>query len=152
VASLGKPWPGEVDDTGVRVYIDVNTISGSTVTLTSPSGTSWAITLTSTAAWYWDRETFTGETAGGKWTLSYTAAGGTLTSWKLIVSNDVDAGQIYNFYAYRDPDLDGDPDITEAQRLFRRTALAQMWSFVIESLDFACDDEHSLCDRDPLGD
>lgn len=148
--SLGKPWPGVVDDWGVHVYIAIN-VPG-TVTVKSPLGTSWVFTLTGTADSYFTRTVFTGQSAAGLWTINIVGdIPGTLTEARLMVSNNVDAGQIYYFYVLRDPTLPGTADLVEAQRLFHRTALGNMRAFVIETLAFAVDDPHSLVDRDPVG-
>jgi hypothetical protein len=150
--NLGKPWPGDVDDTGVRVYVAISALGTPTVTLTSPEGTTWAVPVTATSGWYENRDDFLDERAGGKWTLSVANGSAVnLTEAALLVSNDVDAAQIYNFFAYRDPNIAGDADITEAQRLFRRTAHGHMNAAVIQSLAFTVDDEYSLVDRDPVG-
>lgn len=158
---LGKPWPGLVDGdsssplllgSGVSVYLAFNSATVDSVTLKSPKGTSWTVPVTSTAAWYNNRTLFTGETAGGRWTLSaYSSAAPHLNEFRLRVSNNVDSGQIYNFFCHRDPALGGTPDLVEAQRLFHRTALAEMRAFVVETLNFKTDDPYSLTDRDPLG-
>jgi len=74
-----------------------------------------------------------------------------LTEFRLLVSNDVDSGQIYNFFVLRDPTLPGTADLVEAQRQFNRTALANMRAFVIETLSLTHGDSHSLMGRDPMG-
>jgi hypothetical protein len=151
--TLGKPWPGVVDDYGVSVYLDIDNDTGLTVTLTSPSGTIWTVPVEDTTIWYSTRTDFLDETAGGHWVLKIYRAGGatTLREFRLLVSNDVDSGWIYNFYAQRDADLSGTPDLKEAQRQFHRMALAQMRAFVIERLAFIHGDEHSLHGREPHG-
>lgn len=153
VFSLGKPWPGVVDDAGVSVWLDLDPLDGQQVTVTAPNGTSWTFTPTVTQDWTRNRTTFTGIPAGGTWTVSIVdALGGTvLSQLKLLVSNDVDSGQIYNFFVLRDPSLPGVADMTEAQRLFHRTALANMRSFIIETMAFTVGDSHSLVGRDPVG-
>lgn len=150
VVTLGALYPGKVDDTGVRVYIEVSAVGTPTVTLTSPLGTVWNITLTAAAAYYENRTAFLGEPAAGYWRLSIvdSSGGKTLTRWAITVSNDVDRGQIYNFFAYRDMSLPGTPDIQEAQRLFNRSALGHMSPSVITAEAFVFDD--SLFDREPL--
>ncbi len=150
--SLGLPWPGEVDDTGVGVYIAISAVGTPTITLTSPEGTTWAVPVDATTGWYYNRDDFNGERAGGRWILSAANASAVnITEMRLRVSNDVDAAQIYNFFAYADPTVVTDPDITEAQRLFHRTAHGHMNAHVIQSLAFTVDDEYSLVDRDPVG-
>lgn len=149
---LGKPWPGVVDDTGVMVYIAMSAIGVTTATLTSPDGTVWTIPVTAATGWYFTRTAFTGVPAGGSWIVSIAdTSAPTVAEVRLLVSNNVDAGQIYYFYVLRDPTLPGTADLGEAQRLFHRTALGNMRSFVIETLAAACDDLHSLTDRDPVG-
>ena len=58
---------------------------------------------------------------------------------------------IYLFHIYRDPDLPGTYDLEAAQILLDRIAHSHTKGKVIESIDFLCDDEFSLCDRDLLG-
>lgn len=149
-----KPWPGEVDDFGVRVYIRLDTLpTGATATVTSPAGTVWTFDLTAVEATYWNRDDFEEEVPAGAWTVSVTdpAGGSTLEEVRFLVSNDVDSAQIYNFSAYRDPGLAGEPDISEAQRLFGRTAHGHLDAKVIQSVGFTVDDEFSLVDRDLVG-
>lgn len=148
---LGKPWPGVVDDFGVKVYVACSSFGTTVATLTSPAGTVWTVPVTA-SGWYQTRTTFEGERAGGSWRFEIRDSGGpTLTEFRLLVSNDVDSGQIYNFFVLRDPNLPGTPDLVEAQRLFRRTALGNMRTFVIERMAFTVGDEHSLVGRDPVG-
>jgi hypothetical protein len=149
---LGLPWPGVVDDTGVKVYIAMSGIGTTVATLTSPAGTVWAIPVSAAVGWYFTRSLFVGELAGGRWTLNIRdSSAPTLTEARLLVSNNIDSGQIVNFYLLRDPSLPGSPDLVEAQRLFHRTALGNMRAFVIETLALTFDDPHSLMDRDPMG-
>lgn len=150
--TLGKPWPGVVDDTGVQVYIAMSGIGVSVATLTHPDGTTWTIPVTASTGWYWDRSTFTGKPAGGRWKLTIRdSSAPTLTEFRLLVSNNVDSGQIYNFFVLRDPSLPGSPDLVEAQRLFQQTALGHNRAFVVETLAFTLGDPHSLMGRDPMG-
>ncbi len=148
----GKPWPGYVDDTGVRIYLEVSAYASPTVTLTSPAGTIWTIPITGTATWYENRTAFLDEPAGGTWKLVYTESSGTktLTRVKLLMSDTIDSAQIYSFYAFRDPLLSGTPDIQEAQRLFNRTALGHMNAFAIQSTAFIVGSQYSLVGRDPV--
>ncbi len=149
---MGEHWPGVIDDTGVRIYVAISAVGTPTMTLTSPVGTVWDIPVDATTGWYETRTAFLGEVAGGTWLV--TASNGSsvnITELRLLVSNDVDSAQIYNFFAYRDPTLAGDADIREAQRLFHRTTLAHMNAHVIQSIGFTVDDEYSLVDRDPVG-
>lgn len=151
---LGKPWPGVVDDTGVTIYLERDNMIGSPVfTLTSPAGTVWAIPFVDTGGTYSTRTTFLGERAGGDWILTASTPGGatSLIETRLTVSNSIDSPQIYNFFALRDADLAGTPDLVEAQRLFHRTALGHMNAHVIERLEHIVDDTHSKCDREPVG-
>lgn len=149
---LGKPWPGVVDDTGVSVYIAMSGIGTTVATLTSPKGTVWTVPVNVATGWYSTRSLFVGERAGGRWVLSLRdSSAPTLTEARLLVSNSIDSGQIANFFLLRDPALAGTPDLVEAQRLFRSTALAHNRSFVVEKLAFTIGDPHSLLGRDPLG-
>jgi len=150
--TMGEPYPGVVDDTGVRLYVELTALGTPTVTLTSPSGTVWAVPVTAAEGWYETRTAFLGQKAGGDWEVTVANASSVnLTELRLFVSNDVDTAQIYNFYAYRDPSLAGSPDIAEAGRLFARTAHGHLSAHVIENLAFTVDDPYSLCDRDPIG-
>lgn len=150
VIGFSTPYPGFVDDYGVQVYIQVSAVGTPTVSLTSPAGTVWNITLTSAAAYYEQRTSFLGQRAAGEWKLSIldSSGGKALTRCALRISNDVDAGQIYNFFAYRDMTLPGTPDLLEAQRLFNRSALGHMSPSVITKEQFVVDD--SLVDREPV--
>jgi hypothetical protein len=150
--ALGKPWPGIVDDTGVSVYIAMTGIGTTVATLTSPKGTVWTIPVTAAIGWYFTRSLFVGELAGGRWTLTIRdSSAPTLTEARLLVSNNVDSGQISHFYVLRHPSLPGAPDLVEAQRLLHKTALANMRAFVVETLAFTVGDSHSLVGRDPVG-
>jgi hypothetical protein len=150
---LGKPWPGVVDDRGVDVYLDLSAVGTTTATITSPRGTNYLLTdVAAGAHTYMLRSQFLGEPAGGRWTLTINdSAEPTLHEFRLLVSNDIDSAQIYNFFCLRDPALPGTADLVEAQRLFKRTALAHMRAFVVESLALKFDDPHSLFDRDVIG-
>lgn len=148
---IGKPWPGVVDDFGVKVYLDLSSVGTTVATLTSPSGTAWTIPVTA-SGWYQTRTVFEGEKAGGNWKLSIRdSSAPTLNEYRLLVSNAVDSGQIYNFFVLRDPGLAGSPDLVEAQRQFRHMALGNMRAFVVETMAFTHGDQHSLHGRDPLG-
>jgi hypothetical protein len=150
--SLGRPWPGVVDDTGVQVYIALSSIGTTVATLTSPHGTVWTIPVNATSGWYFTRSVFTGESPSGNWTLSIRdSSAPTLTEFRLLVSNSIDSAQIYNFFLLRDPSLPGTADLIEAQRLFHSTALGNMRAFVVENLAFTVGDTHSLTGRDPVG-
>jgi hypothetical protein len=150
VTHLGAPWPGVVDDTGVRVYIEVSGPGDSTATLTSPTGTVWNIGAIGASGYYENRTAFLDEPAGGTWKLGLlnSVGGKTLTRWELRVSNDVDSAQIYNFFVYCDPALSPTPDVQEAQRLLNRTALAHMSPSVIVNEACVCD--VSACDMEPV--
>jgi hypothetical protein len=152
VARMGKPWPGLVDDTGVRLYVRLSDAVVPVVTLTGPSGATWTVPVDAVEGWYETRTAFDGLPAGGRWDVTLTAPSSVnVEELRLLVSNDVDASQIYNFFVYRDPDLAGDPNIPDAQRLFARTALAQMNAHVIERMAFIVGDAHSLVGREPVG-
>ncbi len=62
-----------------------------------------------------------------------------------------DAREIYRFFVYRDPALPGTYDVAGAQALVDKVAHSHTAGHVIESVDFLCDDPHSLCDRDLIG-
>lgn len=62
-----------------------------------------------------------------------------------------DDREIYRFFIYRDPTLPGSYFLDSAQSLVDKIAASHTIGHVIESVDFLCDDEFSLCDRDLLG-
>jgi hypothetical protein len=62
-----------------------------------------------------------------------------------------DVREIFRFFIYRDPDLPGAYYLDSAQELVDAIKPAHTIGHVIESVDFLCDDEYSLCDRDLLG-
>lgn len=62
-----------------------------------------------------------------------------------------DDREIYRFFVYRDPGLPGDYYLDSAQTLLDSFSHSHTKGHVIESVDFLCDDPHSLCDRDILG-
>lgn len=153
--SIGAPFPGLIDDMGVRLYIDISSIGSSpAVTLKHADGTSWTFAPTALTGWYENRTAFIGKSPAGMWHLDVSdAAGGAhvLTEARLLVSNDEDSAQIYQYYAVRDAGLGGAPDLAEAQRQFTRHALGHMAPIVAEHSAAICDEAHSLCDREPVG-
>jgi hypothetical protein len=154
---LGAPFPGVIDDMGVRVYLSFEGIThglGNTqIFLMHPDGTSWVFGPDQYAKWYENRTTFLGKSAAGMWSFFIWDPVGAsqLLEVRLLVSNDQDSGQIYDYFAVRDAALGGAPDIAEAQRQFQRHALANMASIVAEHTAAICDEAHSLCDREPVG-
>ncbi len=149
---LGQPWPGVVDAGGVRLYMSWSSLGTPAVTVTSPDGTIWTPTVNEIGGWYYTRTAFLDETAGGSWQLSVANGSAVnLTQAILIVSNDIDSAQIYNFFAFCDPGTNATPDLIESQRLFHRTALGHLKAFVTQSTDAVVDDQFSLVDRDPVG-
>lgn len=149
--SVDVPWPGVVDDLGVQVYIQTIGPGIPTATLRSPEGTVWNVgNIPSLYGYFETRTEFTGERAGGKWTLALfnSDPGNVLTFFSIRVSNDIDAGQIYNFFVYRDMSLPGTPDVQEAQRIVEHTALAHMNPSVI--INDACVVDVNFCDTEPV--
>lgn len=69
-------------------------------------------------------------------------------AFAIAIAND---REIYRFFIYRDPDLPGSYDLESAQEVVDRMKPSHTVGHVIESIDFLCDDEFSLCDRDILG-
>jgi hypothetical protein len=59
--------------------------------------------------------------------------------------------EVYRFLIYRDPAEPGSYDLAGAQALIDEIHHSNTLGQVIESIDFLCDDEFSLCDRDLLG-
>lgn len=154
---LGAPFPGVIDDMGVRVYLSFEGIThglGNTqILVVHPDGTSWVFGPDQYARWYENRTTFLGKPAAGMWSFFIWDPVGQsqLLEARLLVSNDQDSAQIYRYYAVRDAALVGAPDIAEAQRQFQRHALGHMASTVAEHTAAICDEAHSLCDREPMG-
>jgi hypothetical protein len=68
-----------------------------------------------------------------------------------MASSMGDDREIYRFFVYRDPALPGTYDIEGAQALVDDISPSQTAGYVVESIDFLCDDPYSLCDRDLLG-
>jgi len=65
-----------------------------------------------------------------------------------------DEREIYRFFIYRDPaepGLTGAYFVDSAQDLVDAIKPSHTEGYVIESIDFLCDDPFSLCDRDILG-
>ncbi len=151
---LGGPWPGIVDDKGMRLFISQNSYSGpgTTATLISPKGTQWTATY-SANGWQETRTVFKNEPAAGRWALRIYDGAGTkqLTEARLLVSNDVDAQQIYHFYVRRDPALAGGADLVEGQRVLRKMPPAHLRTYLCESNKITFDSPRSLLSRDPIG-
>lgn len=68
-----------------------------------------------------------------------------------IASSMGDDRLIFEFFVYRDPTLPGAYYLTEAQALIDKIKPSHTVGYAIESIDFSCDDEFSLCDSDLLG-
>ncbi len=62
-----------------------------------------------------------------------------------------DDTEIYKFFVYRDPALSGTENWQAAQAVLDQIKPAHTEGYVIQSVDFLCEDEFSLCDRDILG-
>ncbi len=62
-----------------------------------------------------------------------------------------DDREIYRFFIYRDPSLPGTYYLDSAQDLVDQIKPSHTVGYVIESVNFLCDDPYSLCDRDILG-
>lgn len=62
-----------------------------------------------------------------------------------------DAREIFRAFIYRDPTLPGTAFIASAQTQATAMKPSHTVVTVIESIALACDDAHSLCDRDLLG-
>lgn len=62
-----------------------------------------------------------------------------------------DVREIFRFFVYRDPGEPGTYYLDSAQDLVDQIKPSHTAGHVIESIDFLCDDEYSLCDRDLLG-
>lgn len=150
---FSTPWPGLVDDLGVKVTTVASAHVSCLMTITSPSGKSHGVGFFGSTT-FEIRDFFTGEPAAGTWTFAISTDSGTVTlsSLSVRVSNDVDSAQIYTFFALRDAALAGSPNIAQAQQLFAHTAMGHNVSLVIERAECIVDDPHSLCDREPVGD
>lgn len=151
---MGCPWPGVIDDLGVRVSVATTALTPNMVVkVRHPNrSVSWSFTPAAASTWTSNRTDFLGLPAGGQWLLEVSNPdGGVLDSISLGVSNDVDDGQIYNFILIRDPSLEGTPYLVEAQQQFSRYALGHMNAVVAERHTAIADDVHSIADRDPVG-
>ncbi len=149
---IGKPWPGLVDDVGVRLYLDLSALGTPTVSVIHADGTSWTPTISQATGWVYTRTHFLGRRAAGPWRVSVANGSNvTLRETRLLVSNDVDSAQIFQFYVYADPALSGTPDIAEARRLFGRIALGHMQSAVIQRRGFMVGDPNSIVGQNPVG-
>lgn len=73
------------------------------------------------------------------------------TAAQAILMGDLDGREIFRFFVYRDPGEPGTYDIEGAQALIDQIKPSHTEGYVIESIDFLCDDPYSLCDRDLLG-
>ena len=62
-----------------------------------------------------------------------------------------DVREKFRFFVYRNPALPGTYYVDAAQEQLDATKKSIAAGHVIESIDFLCDDEFSLCDRDLLG-
>ncbi|HET9063685.1 MAG TPA: putative phage tail protein [Candidatus Binatia bacterium] len=62
-----------------------------------------------------------------------------------------DVREIFRFFIYRDPGEPGPYYLDSAQELVDAIKPTHTAGHIIESIDFLCDDEFSLCDRDLLG-
>lgn len=62
-----------------------------------------------------------------------------------------DVREKFRFFIYRDPTLPGTYYLDSAQDLVDTIKPSRSVGHVIESIDFLCDDEFSLCDSDLLG-
>jgi len=69
-------------------------------------------------------------------------------AFAILVGDD---REIYRFFIYRNPALPGTYDLVAAQAMIDRMSLSHTKGYVIESINFLCDDPYSLCDRDILG-
>lgn len=71
-----------------------------------------------------------------------------------IIENEntgINPDVVFIWFAHRDPALGGNPDFATAQRMLDEMRPAHTLGVVGESTEFRCDDPHSLCDRDLLG-
>ncbi|MGN6105790.1 MAG: hypothetical protein ACTHU0_11840 [Kofleriaceae bacterium] len=62
-----------------------------------------------------------------------------------------DVREIFRFFVYRDPAAPGAYSLADAQVLVDKIKPSHTAGHVIESVNFLCDDPHSLCERDILG-
>lgn len=68
-----------------------------------------------------------------------------------FVASVGDQREIFAFFVYRDPALSGTYFLASAQAVISAMRPAHTVGYAIESLALACDDAHSLCDRDLIG-
>lgn len=62
-----------------------------------------------------------------------------------------DAREIFRFFVFRNPALPGTYYLQSAQAVIDAMKPSHTSGTAIESINFLCDDPHSLCDRDILG-
>lgn len=68
-----------------------------------------------------------------------------------IAASMGDVREIFRWFVYRDPTAAGTYYLNSAQALVDEIKPSHTVGQVIESINFLCDDPHSLCDRDLLG-
>ena len=73
------------------------------------------------------------------------------THAQAVTMGDLSGNEIFRFFAYRDPTIPGTYYLASAQALIDKIKPSHTLGYAIESIDFLCDDSHSLCDRDLLG-
>lgn len=72
-------------------------------------------------------------------------------SVKTFLSYVPKTDNVFKWFVYRNPALGGDPDIRGAELVVNKIQPAHTRGLVCESKVALCDDEFSLCDRDPVG-
>lgn len=160
---LHWPWPGVVDDTGVRLTVDVTVADAIDleVELLHASGVVWrpwsytesSVDLVLAAE---ERDLFKGLVARGPWTLRVrdpigASGAATINSWSLRISNDVDSSSIYTGFVVRPIALGLTTDIEPAQRLLTFAGVANVRASVCERTELLFDDARSRLDREPIG-
>lgn len=161
---IDTPWPSFVDDTGVRLEVDVglNPTSNIRIRVKHVSGASWTaldynahVNQGDLTAGFENRSRFANLGAAGPWEVWLDCALGgdtaTIRAMSLRVSNDADASMIYVGFVLRPLTLGVTTPVNAAQAELERAGLGHVEAHVIERNQFLCDDLHSLCGREPLG-
>lgn len=150
---MGRPWPGVVDGLGISVYLNLSGLNGQQVTVTHPDGTAWTFAPSSANGWTSNRVLFAGKPAAGRWKVSVRASlvASVLSEARLMVSNDVDAAQIYSLRLFADPAVAMTPDLSESMRVLKKTAVAHVLSLVTQQRAIFFDTPLGRHDRDPVG-
>lgn len=68
-----------------------------------------------------------------------------------LLMGNLSGDEIFRFFVYRDPTAPGIYYLDSALKLVNQIKPSHTLGYLIESLNFLCEDPHDLCDRDLLG-